>query len=912
MEKPFLQIIAEDLLCQDNTYRLATTVIFPSERACSVFRRFLLSAHASSFMILPKILSITDFVAAYSDKVVASELYAVGMLYKAYQQCVEDAESFDKFYPWGKILLRDFDEIDKNLSPAKKVFAFIDAQKSIEEDFALPEEAQKVLQQFFGSAFLSDHAVKQSFIKIWQVLYPIYHTFGESLAKEGYTYTGYMYRHLVENISQKNYGFSGRNIYFCGFNALTRAEERLIDLLSVQANVHLYWDADLSYLNDEVHEAGLFLRLYKKMFSAAQHHWISNNFLRDKDIQIIGAGSLSIQHAFVTEHIRKLNHSESIAIVLCEERALQNLMAYMTDDDYNITMGVRIQDLPIYAVITKYFKVITGIASESVPVRSFIDLIGLDNMLQTLDVDKKKLETLESISISANKPYLSFAFIEELLASKDIFLRLGLRDKDTMSRISGFFNFLAHYEKQIFDTAGIMAHLNLALQDFLRDFLRIDVILEDAAFILLLDKYLKTLSIPLDTKTDANKQIMGLLETRLLDFKHLYLLNVNEGVVPKSSRQYSFIPYNIKMAYDIPTHKDYDALFAYHFYRLLHRAENICLLYQTSDKNSEPSRYLLQLEHEFSQQNNILHTQLFSNKDSMVVAKKTPITIAKTPEIIEKLKRIKFSATALQLYCICPVEFFYKYIAKIREPEEAIECTDDLLFGQLFHSAIEFIYKPYVGKNLPNLLKKSLETLDSIISEALQYAYHASNLQWDIAHLEGKNALDRDILTQLLKQVILKDTETANGEILHALELKLEKTLMVNNHPVILTGTLDRIDCIDDKLYRVIDYKTGKVSLLMSGVEKNMDDIFSMEGKYDLQGYMYAYLLGKYPVDICFYDLTRYVESVCLPPITIEVMQQFEENLKALLTEILDIQIPFVQQPKMDVAQRSAYAMLLT
>ncbi len=911
MAKAFLQHIAEDLLQQDNEYSLTTTVILPTQRACATLKTYFIDLAATS-IVLPRIMSISDFVASYSDNSLASELYAIGMLYKSYQYCVDDAEAFDKFFPWGKILLRDFDEVDKNLSPVKQIFSLVDAQKSIDDDFALPQEALEVLQQFFGSAFHSEDAVKQSFIKIWQVLYPLYISFTEAMHSEGYCTSGNMYRQLVENIAYNEYSFSASQFYFCGFNALTRAEERLIDLLSAQAEVHLYWDADNSYMDSDIHEAGLFLRQYRKMFTSAKHHWICSDFLQSKNIHIIAAGSLSLQHAFVSQHIASLPSDHKSAITLCEERALQNLMSFLPSRDFNITMGISFQDLPHYAFISRFMKLFLSKRSEAILAESWLEFIHHEGLLKVTGIDIQKLDGLNTFVISNNKPYLSSSFIEKFLECTGLFDGLGLSEKSIQDGIITLVTLIKANEKQLFDTQGVVGHLYTAIEQLFLDIQKVALVVDDITLVSLLDKHLKTLSIPLDTDTEADKQIMGILETRLLDFKTLYVLNVNEGIMPKSSRQYSFIPYNIKKAYNIPTHQDYDAIYAYHFYRLMHRAENVFLVYQTGDSGAEPSRYVLQVEHEYAAHNMIIHSQMYSKNAVVQQSQYLPILINKTPEMMAVLSNMKFSATALQLYCKCPVAFFYKYVAKIKEPEEVIEGTDDMLLGQLFHSAMEYIYRPMIGKPLRILSALTPQSLETLVSDALQKAYYAANLQWDILQLEGKNALDRDILKKLLVQVLQKDAHSDAAVTLYDVESKVEKNIRIADYTILLTGTLDRVDRIGEDYYRVIDYKTGKVSLAVSGKGKSMDDVFSVEGKYDLQGYMYAYLLGTLPIDICFYDLTHHAESVSLPPISRETMHQFEEKLIAVLKEILDINLPFVQQPKEEIAQKSPYAVLLS
>jgi len=911
MNKGFIQIIAEDLLANGATHIAGTIVVLPTQRACAVLKRCLCESTTAP-LTLPKIMSITEFVTSYSDKAAVTELYAVGLLYKAYQQKVEDAEPFEKFYPWGKILIRDFDEIDKNLTAPDKIFAIIDAQKSIDDTFSLPEEAQKVLEQFFGNAYLSDHQIKQSFIKIWQILLPLYTSYNEALALEGYAGAGLMYKNLIHGVAHHKYAFADRHIYFCGFNALTKAEEQLIDILSSLADVHLYWDADNRYMADSSQEAGLFLRRYKDQFISATHHWVRSDFLQGKKIHIIGAGSLSAQHAFVTQHIASHCEEDITAIALCEERALPNLLTYLPSEDFNITMGIQVQDLPHYVLINKYVKVFITQKPKSIYVKEWIDLIGLDGLRQALGITAAKASNLKEYYLYQNKHYLTHNFLETFLAAEGLFTRMGLLQGDFWGGMNTFFDFLIPYEHTIFGTNGIFTFIQHTLNAYIFDVNRLDLVLDNITWAQLWDRHIRSTPIPFDTAPNEKKQIMGILETRLLDFKNLYILNLNEGIMPASSRQYSFIPYNIKKAYGIPTHQEYDALYAYHFYRLLQRAENIYLLYQTSESGAEPSRYLLQLLYEYSLHNHIVHRHVYSNNESLVKTEWQPMIINKTPEIMEVLYNMKFSASALQAYSSCPAEFFYKYIAKIKEPESAIESTDDRLVGLLFHTAVEQVFQPYVGKPLCSTLPASLHDVENMVSEALQQAYHKQGLQWDITQLEGTNALDRDVLKKLLRQVIQKERENAEQVVIQAQELKVEKNIKIGGRNVLLTGAIDRLDWINNDINRVIDYKTGAVTLYSAKDKVTVSDIFCDKGKFDIQGYMYAYLLERYPVEVAFYDLTHHVRTISMPEITPHILSQFETALQAILSEILDESTPFIQKSNKDTTVMSAYASLLS
>lgn len=799
MQNRFLQQIASDILGINTLQALNTTIILPSKRACLELKREV--AQSGTTTILPTIQSIEEFVSTYIEKNIPSELMLIGTLYHVYGALSPSSESFDQFYPWGKLLLNDFDEIDKYLVQPTHIFSYIEAQKRIDETYELSEEKIAVLAKFFGSINESNAPIKEKFLKIWELLLPIYVEFNHRLAKNNYIYTGKLYREFYDKIIKEDKIFSSKNLWFCGFSALTLVEEEIIQAIIDQADVTLYWDADDLYMNDNQHEAGNFMRSYLSKFIKAKNIWIQKENFQNKNFCFAHASSNTLQILYAINEIKNIPPHESVAVVLSDEKLLTLAMQHLGKDTWNITMGSKIAESNCIQLLGLYFEYFSTKKDNNIHVNTLIQLMSHPIFLDNKILDKKVLLHFKETAKANNWQYLSLDFITEFFKNKNVFNQLGLYPSSFsfINQMEEVFGFI--YTTEINHTTKtylsyLIQRLNQIKNEM--EILQLDLPLSNLQK--LLNLVLSAVSASFDTDSTSKRQIMGFLETRLLDFDHLYILSANEGILPHKSQQYSFIPFNIKRVYGLPTQQEYDAIYAYHFYRLLQRAKEIHLVYLKGgiQDSSERSRYILQIEEELASKNKIEYRNIVPLADLQMKPQWTPTFIVKKQDHVQKMLAMKHSPTSLQCYAKSEVEFFYKYIVGIKEPETLIEYTDDAWLGKILHRSIELIYKPLLGKILTS---KDFETImhKEYIFAILQQAYKEEKLNWEIKTIYGKNALDRDILLHLIANVLKADKELAKNQtlIIDSLEITLHRDVVLDNGNIIhLKGKLDRIDTI--------------------------------------------------------------------------------------------------------------------
>jgi hypothetical protein len=918
--------------------------VFPTRRACLHFTNLLSQRFADQAFISPTVISIEEFVELHArGLVVANELSLLFKLFAIYKQ-VEPGTTFDNFYAWGQTLLKDFDELDRYLVDTTLLYKNLQDIDDIEATFGPNEEVINAVKQFQQIIDVSaDSDLYQKFMANWLTVGKVLPLFRESLGKEGLAYKGMCYRQVAEELQTGHLTLPYRQVIFAGFNALSKSEEQIFDALLGKNLATLYFDADRYYLDSEIEEAGNFLRqLYKKWRSEKIHWVITDGFAESKNLSIRGMGQRVAQAKQAASIIQNQQYTGSNTAVIMADESLLFPVLYAIPpqaNDLNITMGYPVASAGQGNLILAYFRyqatIPGGNRNSQNPVfdlPSFKQLIR-QSILQDIvpgeldQLTKRKSAWLPWQKIQeklAGAKGLAGEILAHLLtpaenadqalrSSAEAILKLHLLAKEP-----GPGHGLLH--EQLVATAvqylqGLATMLNQAG-------VKVDFnILER-----LVKESIKQLKVPFAGEPLVGLQLMGFLETRTLDFENIIVLSVNENLLPSQSAAKTYLPFGIRKAFGLPTFIEHNSIYAYHFFRLLQRAKNITLLYNAElafDGSGEKSRFILQLINKFGHPAgpvNLSHNVVVTPLDAEPDLQPT-IVVEKNGRVLEELadhKRIyeqsrALSPTALINYIECSLKYYFSRVLKIRQPDEDSPNIDAKVFGNILHEVMERVYEPFVGislaaEKIEDMLKTNLPAaLDAVFSEYQQYNLETSEVSFT-----------RHVIADLASRILQNDSKDAPLTIID-LESKGEAVLykiqLEDGSTIQLGGKIDRLDQIEndgDPITRVLDYKTGIFELKKAHyynkvrpVGEYIDAYFS-DPKYKsgFQTYFYALLHKKARPNVAvtggIYDIKNinrgieYLRQQCaeLPD---DILNEFELQLKLLLSELFNPDIPFEQ-----------------
>ncbi|WP_251619724.1 PD-(D/E)XK nuclease family protein [Odoribacter lunatus] len=848
----FLHLLAADLIKKYPNFE-DTTVIFPNKRA-GLFLADEISNLINHPVWMPKIITLPDFIREQTGLRKADDLVLTIKLYKAYREINGNQETFEDFYFWGNMLLGDFDDIDKYLVDAKALFSNLTALKNIEYNipYLTPEQIEAIKK--FWSTFNPQKYSKeqQEFLKIWDQLYTLYTSFKNSLIQEKIAYEGMSLRHYLENIQSSTHTGT---IIFAGFNALNLCEKQIFSHFQNTGQALFYWDYDLYYTANEYHEAGKYIRENLKLFpnELGKEHF--NNFKHNrKNIEFISVPSTIGQAKLIPELIKDVTPRDYIqtAVVLCDERMLLPVMHSIPDDirKINITMGYPAHNTSVASLIfllgelqkymkngSYYYKPVIAILNhklvkESAPeeVDKITDDINRKNIVY---ISGKQLHfneiTQEIFSREKQKP------IDYILRILQLIFRLS-DEKGTQ---------LHSVEKEF------IFNLITQLQSLQNTFSEEGIEPEDKLYLQIINKVIHAITIPFSGEPLEGLQLMGLMETRMLDFKKLIILSANEGIIPKTSTVPSFIPYNLRVGFRLPTPEHQDILFAYYFYRLLQRAENIHILYTTASKNinsGEMSRYMYQIKYESG-----LPVKEINFQNHISVSNTPAITVEKNTRINAWLETVgdtdthPLSPSALNTYIDCPLKFYFKYTAGIKEQEEIAEELDHRLLGNIFHECAESLYATVAQETItPEIIDRFLNS-QSLIDEHIQRSY-LNFYDREVSQLldSGSNELILPIIRKYLLQMFRYDRKICPFRII-SMEKKYVFPLQIDLNGITRTihigGIIDRIDETKNAI-RIIDYKTGSDTTTFKNIESLFDGGNTTRNKAAFQTLLYCLMFG--------------------------------------------------------------------
>lgn len=887
----FLDQIAKIVLQKSELKGDELCVVFPSRRACTWFKDTL-SRQLDGPIWAPKILAFEDFVSSQSIYEVLDPVSLAFELYPIYKRHIPDVP-FEKYYSWASKMVSDFDEVDRYLIDGDSIYKNLYELKAIDETVAawLPGEDEET-------------PLRSTFIKFWERMGGIYKDFRSHLIEQKKAYGGLALREVAENIGTESKS-SWKHLIFAGFSALSPAEEMMIRTLLENGNAEFITDTDRWYVDDPNQEAGKFFRELREKWDAKFLTPPSDFFETiQKKIRINGTPKQVAQTKFAGLAVREIltEHPDpkETAVVLGDENFLFPLLESMPKEvrEINVTMGYPLRHTALYAL----FHSIIGLHENyerqggSAYYHKDVKRILSHSAIRKLIPDKSyewlwKIKTENRVYIKPQllidddlgflfQPWTDIQAATENLI--EICERIRTQQEDEHAHaVEG--EFLFHYYRLIRKLKSkIDSHdLTFGISTFRKVFREL----------------IKQVRVPFSGEPLGGVQVMGLLETRSLDFKNIVFLAMNEGTVPPSTSFGSFIPFSLRKAFGLPVQEDRDAIIAYHFYRLLQRAENIDFFYNTEAGNlgsGEKSRFLRQIEVELAKRFPNIEAENKTLTFPTGSVNKAPITIEKTPEVQQAIEEFVsengLSPTALLSWLKCPLQFYYRNILGIDEYDDIQESLQADTFGQVVHKSVEYLFGPYQEKELT---AQDIQTIETEIEPAVEKAFKEVAKSAQISF--GKNQLLYRVIVNLMKQLL--ESENPPFTIL-GLEQRMEFEFQRNEKPVKLKGFIDRVDQVN-RGTRIIDYKTGTVQSLSY---REWDDVRKDPNKKKeaFQLATYAWLYGKLnpnePVPrtgvIWFKALSKGLQEIKVgskyAQLSAEHVGEFEDLLMEIIDEILD------------------------
>jgi ATP-dependent helicase/nuclease subunit B len=933
--KPFLQRLAEEIASRFGDDPGKLCVVLPNRRAGLYLKKYL-AAGLGRTAWSPQTYSVEDFITNLSGTRIidtAGLMFEFYYVYKGIHGA--DAQDFDKFADWAQVLLKDFDEIDQYLADPVKIFTYLDAARALNV-------------WNLGESPLTEH--EQDYIKFYNSFLGYYEGLRERLTEKRLVYQGLAYRLAAENIATlaaKNpHGF----IFFAGLNALSGAEEKIIDYFLQHEKAEVFWDADEYYIKDPIQEAGNFIREYINKWPGKEIKWLENNFRREeKKIRVYGIPGSMGQALQASKILNRISPDEKLpdktALVLADEKLLLPVLYALPEKTgaVNVTMGYPFKYTHLYHLTSLLFKMQENAEKfalqrktekRSFYVKDILKILAHPYLSAFIPETGSGQETIEKISETIRMKNRVFMYPEEILrfssGFENEFKALNTALFSAWASTAFAMDSLLRIVELIRDQiTGTPSHQTVDLEYLFhlsKIIKRCRTMMEEYPFISdlktlknILFQVLDTSRLPFSGEPLLGLQVMGVLETRAIDFENLVVLSVNEGILPSGRMPNSFIPFDIKHEFGLPTYRHKDSVFAYHFYRMIQRAKNIYLLYETEGdkmKGGEKSRFITQLAYELQKINpSTDFKEELLGPAPPVNDRDKSIMIPKSPAIMERLMAKAasgFSPSTLNTFIKCSLQFYFQEVLGLSEAETIEETIEAKTMGTVIHQVFQKVYEPFLGKFIdPELLAAKKSETEQLLKDAFREHY----LDGEIDH--GKNHLIYKVSLFLINEFIKYEVEKikespAPSSALKIISLENQFATQLicqvagKDLQVKFKGKVDRIDSKED-VTRVIDYKTGSVST--TELQVRSWDKFTSDPKMAkaFQLLMYAWLFRKNNLadgkkletgNITMRRISAGFIRVKLPEdamIDDESMGVFEDLLKQLAEKILDPEIPFVQ-----------------
>ena len=938
----FLKLVAADLYKHTEGNLAHTAVVFPNKRAGLFFNEYL-AQESESPIWSPAYVSISELFRSLSPWEVGDPVKLVCELYKIFRRETQSTETLDDFYFWGEMLISDFDDADKNKVDTDKLFSNLQDLRNIMDDYTfIDDEQEEAIRQFFQNFSIERRtALKERFISLWDVLGNIYKGFRESLASQNIAYEGMMYRHVIEHLDVDKLPYE--KYIFVGFNVLNKVEHTLFTQLKDAGKAVFYWDYDEFYMKENrqavTHEAGEFIRRNLRDFPSPLSGELFKNLSKPKEVHYIASSTENAQARYLPQWIRNnlTTPEKETAVVLCNEALLQPVLHSLPAEvkHVNITMGFPLSQTPVYSFLIALLELHThgfNFKSGRYTFQSVVTLLKHPYTRQLTG----QAELLEKELTRNNRFYPlpgelgKDEFLTRLFTPLSGNLNLCIRLSETLQQVAGIYQantsgtedtdaFNQLYRESLFKAYTTINRFRTLIEED-------ELTVQSETFRRLLVKVLSATNIPFHGEPAIGMQVMGVLETRNLDFHHLVLLSVNEGQLPKSGGDSSFIPYNLRKAFGMTTIEHKIAVYAYYFYRLLQRAERITLMYNTSSdglNRGEWSRFMLQFLIEWPHP--ITRQFLEAGQSPQGTS---PITVEKTPDVMRRMQSLfdvranpkaKFSPSALNYYLDCPLKFYYRYVAGLSAPDEVSAEIDSATFGSIFHYAAEHIYKDLTthGKvinkeALETLLRNEVKLQDYVDTAFKKLFFNVP--QNEKPEYNGVQLINSAVIARYLKQLLQNDLRYAPFTFI-ASEMEVDEPIDIQTPKGVIKsrigGIIDRMDSKDGTL-RIVDYKTGGDA----DTPPHVESLFIPDKKrsnYVFQTFLYAAIMCRKQPTMKIAPALLYIHRAATETYSLVIQmgeprkpkeavedfskyeKEYRERLQGLLEEIFNPEKSFTQ-----------------
>ena len=917
------------------------SIIFPNRRAGLYFQKAL-SKKTKKTTWSPKVQTMEEFVQGFTDiKIsddVSDSILLNHYLFKTIQKHQEEESkvSFDNFYFWGQILIKDFDDVDLSLRDESKIFKLIKDQKEIDESFSfLDKENYEKIKLFWTKFFPTMSVNQKNFKTTWKILLNVYKDYKRVLLKNKIAYKGLVYKEFLKKISSEVID-SNKEYLFVGFNILSNSEKKIIKYFIKEHSSMAFWDFDKYYYNDYKQEAGDAFREFSddKILNSTFPKHIPDNFNSvNKKISSIGIGSQVGQSKVLGNLLsKKINNKnfdqDKVLILLPDENLLLPVLNSIPDaiNKINVTMGLTLSETPLFSLVQLIIKI-----HKKTFIRDFKKCNYYKDVLELIShpyIYQKSSESSDKIISEIRDNKIIYVDHKYLIESSEVLNTILVEDDSIINILQKASNFL-------FNSSTDLGKLD---REYLKSFLEIldRIIKINIEFkslsnqSKLLNQIFKMIRIPFSGEPLSGLQVMGVLESRNLDFDDVYILSMNEGDFPRKLYSISFIPYNIRKGFQLETSDSMDKVYSYLFYRVIQRAKNITLIYNTNSSFSskgEKSRYIKQISSESNYKIND-----FSVTDKLEIDNKPKLSIPKSKEIIDKLQN-RFcnggymSPSAIKDYMDCPLRFYYRYVANIREVNPI---SSEILkpdFGKITHKALEILYSDIIKANSEgNINKNDFFKLKNGVSGSLEKVIraHFKLKKKNQFFMEGNNIILYEIMKDYIKKIISFDEVYAPFEII---DLEGDKNSgyykninLPNNKTVKISGIVDRVDK-KNNLYRIIDYKTGGDTKRIKDIDSLFSDKRTERNDAVFQLFYYSLLLHNKlndnlpirpglmnirEINNKNFNINIIINNKSVTSIN-EYLEDFEKKLIKKLSEIFDIKVPFTQNDDENACKYCSY-----
>ncbi len=942
--KPFLYQVASLFYEKWGAEVSRLAFVFPNRRTGLFFQKYL-SEVADIPLFSPTILTINDLFIQLSGKQSADRISMLFTLYDIYIRQSGSTETFDEFLYWGEMLLNDFDDIDKYMANARMLFSNVTDLREIENDFDFLSDEQIAAIRSFWSSFYprGDTPNQQQFLAVWQVLYDLYEEFRATLAAEGKGYEGMIFREVVESMERgESPDLPYEQIVFVGLNALSVSEERFLAQLQKREIADFYWDYVSDKVTDPDNKASYFVSRNLKSFPSSMK--LPSEEKVKTEIEVIGipSGIGQAKHVYtlLSDWCKEAEMSSEealrTAVILPDEHLLIPVLNAIPEQirRINVTMGYPLAGTPVASLIEYILALQKNVRYiDRNPLFYFRDVLPILNHRYILSTSPEIISSLVKEITENNKIYISHTELRKTPLLEILFT--------PVTGVEAFSDYLIKVLEELNKVMSALSdeeeedapqRTNDLEQEFIFHYFttvnRMKEVMKDAriemkidTFFRLLKRVTDTITIPFHGEPLSGLQIMGVLETRALDFDRLIILSMNEGIFPQRKAANSFIPYNLRRGFGLPTYEHQDSVWAYHFYRLIERASHVSLLYDTRSnglQTGEVSRFVHQLHYHYE----------VPMRDKLVVynvssSKTPPLAVPKREDIMRRLDAYRkggskaISASAINTYLDCPLKFYFSVVEGIREEEEVSETIESDVFGSILHKVMEELYKPFQGKMVTVDLLKAIRKDTALLTGAIARAFASEFFKTEVVRsLTGQNYLIGEMIRKYVEKILERDGKLTPFVYIES-ERKINGLISLSDHSEIrLKGFIDRVDEVLDAI-RIIDYKSGSGTTTFSSIESLFNKEEKDRAKAVMQVFMYCWMYAHLTENKgkTIQPGIYYVRSLFSDPFDPSVYhriergksekvedfsgyaQAFEEGLRGCLDEIFNPEIPFTQTP---------------